>query len=250
MPVSATPSHLDAIAAAAPRGPSHVLVTHAHSDHVVGRAGDSRAMAGGASSSKHPWPIRDPDAAAGRGSPTERSSTTDEGDSDGAAHAGARARSPDALARRIAHAVCRRHAGAGQHRRDSRLAWRQPCRVPAVARAHAAAQPRARVAGARAGDRRSGGADSTTTSSIARSARRRCSARWQPATSTVESITAKIYPSLIDALVPMARESVLAHLHEARKRRPGRRATATAGSSRLGDGILRVTGQSGNQAAG
>ena len=32
--------------------------------------------------------------------------------------------------------------------------------------------------------------------------------------STVESVAAKIYPSLIDALVPMARESVLAHLQK------------------------------------
>ena len=50
-------------------------------------------------------------------------------------------------------------------------------RVSAIARAHAAAQSRARVAGARPGDRRSGGADSPATSSIARSAKRRCSAR-------------------------------------------------------------------------
>ena len=32
--------------------------------------------------------------------------------------------------------------------------------------------------------------------------------------STVDAITAAIYPSLIDALVPMARESVLAHLQK------------------------------------
>ena len=32
--------------------------------------------------------------------------------------------------------------------------------------------------------------------------------------STVESVAAKIYPSLIDALVPMAHESVLAHLQK------------------------------------
>jgi hydroxyacylglutathione hydrolase len=32
--------------------------------------------------------------------------------------------------------------------------------------------------------------------------------------SSVESITAMIYPSLQDALIPMARESVLAHLHK------------------------------------
>ena len=45
--------------------------------------------------------------------------------------------------------------------------------------------------------------------------------------STVESITAKIYPTLVDALVPMARESVLAHLQklesESRVRRDGDR---------------------------
>jgi hypothetical protein len=45
--------------------------------------------------------------------------------------------------------------------------------------------------------------------------------------STVESITAKIYPTLADALVPMARESVLAHLQklesEGRVRRDGDR---------------------------
>jgi ribonuclease/clavin/mitogillin len=35
-----------------------------------------------------------------------------------------------------------------------------------------------------------------------------------PGGSTVESITAEIYPSLVDALVPMARESVLAHLQK------------------------------------
>ena len=41
--------------------------------------------------------------------------------------------------------------------------------------------------------------------------------------STVESITAKIYPSLIDALVPMARESVLAHLQKLESERRVRR---------------------------
>ena len=53
-------SHLDAIAAAAPDGPSIVLVTHAHSDHVSGAAAiKSRWPA--ARFMKLPWPIRDPD---------------------------------------------------------------------------------------------------------------------------------------------------------------------------------------------
>ncbi len=53
-------SHLDAIAAAAANGPSLVLVTHAHSDHVSG-APALKARWPGASFMKHPWPIRDPD---------------------------------------------------------------------------------------------------------------------------------------------------------------------------------------------
>ena len=31
---------------------------------------------------------------------------------------------------------------------------------------------------------------------------------------TIDAITARIYPSLVEALVPMAKESVLAHLHK------------------------------------
>ena len=68
-------SHLDAIAAAAPRGPSHVLVTHAHSDHVSG-APAIHARWPAARFKKFPWDrIRDPDPLAGRGSRTDRSST-------------------------------------------------------------------------------------------------------------------------------------------------------------------------------
>jgi glyoxylase-like metal-dependent hydrolase (beta-lactamase superfamily II) len=53
-------SHLDAIAAAAPDGPSIVLVTHAHSDHVSG-APAIKARWPSARFTKHPWPVRDPD---------------------------------------------------------------------------------------------------------------------------------------------------------------------------------------------
>jgi glyoxylase-like metal-dependent hydrolase (beta-lactamase superfamily II) len=52
-------SHLEAIAAAAPRGPAHVLVTHAHSDHITG-APDIHARWPSAKLSKYPWEIRDP----------------------------------------------------------------------------------------------------------------------------------------------------------------------------------------------
>ena len=52
-------SHLDAIGKAAPRGPSHVVVTHGHSDHITGAPAIHERWPG-AALSKHPWPVRDP----------------------------------------------------------------------------------------------------------------------------------------------------------------------------------------------
>jgi len=52
-------SHLDALASAAASGPSHVLVTHAHSDHITGAPAIHQRWPG-AMLSKHPWPARDP----------------------------------------------------------------------------------------------------------------------------------------------------------------------------------------------
>ena len=52
-------SHLDAIAEAAPRGPSLVVVTHAHSDHVTGAPAIHERWPA-ARFAKLPWPIRDP----------------------------------------------------------------------------------------------------------------------------------------------------------------------------------------------
>jgi glyoxylase-like metal-dependent hydrolase (beta-lactamase superfamily II) len=52
-------SHLDAIGAAAPNGPAHVLVTHGHSDHVTG-APAIHARWPSVMLSKYPWPVRDP----------------------------------------------------------------------------------------------------------------------------------------------------------------------------------------------
>lgn len=49
-------SHLDAIAGAAPKGIAHLLVTHAHSDHISG-APQVHERWPGATLSKHPWPV-------------------------------------------------------------------------------------------------------------------------------------------------------------------------------------------------
>jgi glyoxylase-like metal-dependent hydrolase (beta-lactamase superfamily II) len=52
-------SHLDAIARAAPHGPSQIVVTHAHSDHIAGAPAIHQRWPA-AILSKHPWPVRDP----------------------------------------------------------------------------------------------------------------------------------------------------------------------------------------------
>jgi glyoxylase-like metal-dependent hydrolase (beta-lactamase superfamily II) len=51
-------SHLTALAAAAPSGPARVLVTHAHSDHATGAAA-IHARWPSAPFAKYPWPERD-----------------------------------------------------------------------------------------------------------------------------------------------------------------------------------------------
>lgn len=53
-------SHLAAIGEAAPRGPSRVVVTHAHSDHVSGAPAIHQRWPD-AILGKHPWPDRDPE---------------------------------------------------------------------------------------------------------------------------------------------------------------------------------------------
>ncbi len=52
-------SHLDAIAAAATHGPSQVVVTHGHSDHITGAPAIHQRWPA-AILSKSPWPARDP----------------------------------------------------------------------------------------------------------------------------------------------------------------------------------------------
>lgn len=55
----AEPAHLEAIATAAPGGPAQVVVTHAHSDHAAG-APAIQSRWPSARFAKVPWPDRDP----------------------------------------------------------------------------------------------------------------------------------------------------------------------------------------------
>ena len=88
----------------------------------------------------------------------------------------------------------------------------------------------ASAAGARPGHRRPGDACCAATSRIAASASSRSSTRCATANARPDAIVARIYRGLKDALVPMARESVLAHLlkleREGRARRRRRRRVA------------------------
>jgi glyoxylase-like metal-dependent hydrolase (beta-lactamase superfamily II) len=203
-------SHLESIAAAAPRGPSLVLVTHAHSDHVSGALAIHERWPG-ARFKKHPWPIRDPDlnwAWLQDGSIVE----TDDGplsvlhtpghspDHLTFWHAGSRTLFVgDMLVQGSTVVIPASHGGslAAYLRSLERMRQLNPARAfpahgPVIDDPAALidkyvehrAQREAQVLGALAGG------------------------------STVETITAAIYPSLTEALVPMARESVLAHLQK------------------------------------
>lgn len=204
-------SHLDALAAAAPLGPSCVLVTHAHSDHVAG-APAIRARWPGTEFKKYPWPIRDPDVGwtwLADGAVVE----TEEGPlsvlhTPGHApdhltlwHPESRTLFVgDMLVQGSTVVIPASHGGslAEYLRSLERMLQLDPARaLPAhgpiiedpAALIHKyiehRAEREAQVLGALAAGQ-----------------------------ATVESITGKIYPSLIDALVPMARESVLAHLQK------------------------------------
>jgi glyoxylase-like metal-dependent hydrolase (beta-lactamase superfamily II) len=231
--------HLDAIAAAAPKGPSVVLVTHAHSDHVSG-APAIHARWPGARFAKFPWPIRPSTSLGTAVSNVERRDPdvgwtwledgsiveTDDGPlvavhTPGHApdhltfwHADSRTLFVgDMLVQGSTVVIPASHGGslAAYLRSLERMLQLNPARaLPAhgpviddpAALIHKYIEHRAeretQVLGAITADG-----------------------------STVASITALLYPALIEALVPMANESVLAHLQklesDGRARRDGER---------------------------
>ena len=210
-------SHLDAIAAAAPRGPATVLVTHAHSDHVSG-APAILARWPQARFVKSPWPgdgIRGTHDAAVSWSWLEDGAIvdTDEGpltvlhtpghspDHVTLWHADSRTLFVgDMLVQGSTVVIPASHGGslADYLRSLDRMLQLNPARaLPAhgpviddpAALIHKYVEHRAQREQQVLAELGSGG-------------------------TTVADITARIYPSLVDALVPMARESVLAHLHK------------------------------------
>ena len=204
-------AHLEAIAGAAPHGPSQVVVTHAHSDHVSGAPAIHQRWPA-ATLAKHPWPQRDPQLPWARlddGSIVR----TDEGDLQ-VLHTPGHA--PDHLT--LWHAESRtlfvgdmlvqgstvvipashggslvEYLGSLERMRQLNPARALPAHGPVIddpaALIHHYVEHRAER-------------EAQVLDALAAGQR------------TVESIAGKIYPSLIDALVPMARESVLAHLQK------------------------------------
>lgn len=203
-------SHLDAIAAAAAEGPAHVLVTHAHSDHVSG-APAIHARWPSAIFSKHPWPIRDPKLD-WRWLHDGSIVPTDEGDltvllTPGHApdhltlwHADSRTLlTGDMLVQGSTVVIPASHGGSLSDYLQSleRMKQLNPARA-LPAHGPVIDDPLALI-------------DHYVKHRAQREAQvvdRLSSA------STVESMTAAIYPFLTAALVPMARESVLAHLQK------------------------------------
>ena len=202
-------SHLDAIGSAASAGPSHVVVTHAHSDHIAGAPAIHQRWPS-AIFSKHPWPERDPQLQWGR-LDDGAIVPTDEGDLTILHTPG---HSPDHLT--LWHPASRTlfvgdmlvqgstvvipasHGGslAAYLQSLQRMLQLQPARAlpahgpviedPAALIEHYFTHRAQR--------------ETQVLDLLARG------------TSTVDRLTAKIYPSIQDDLLAMARESVLAHL--------------------------------------
>jgi glyoxylase-like metal-dependent hydrolase (beta-lactamase superfamily II) len=202
-------SHLEAIARAAPAGPSQIVVTHAHSDHIGGAPAIHHRWPA-AIFSKYPWPIRDPElpwTQLGEGSIVH----TDEGDltvlhTPGHApdhltlwHAASRTLFVgDMLVQGSTVVIPASHGGslADYLKSLERMLGLNPARaLPAH-----------------------GPVIEDPASLIHYYVDHRLQREEQvlgllgSGTATVEAIAAKIYPSISNELLTMARESVLAHL--------------------------------------
>jgi glyoxylase-like metal-dependent hydrolase (beta-lactamase superfamily II) len=202
-------SHLAAIAAAAPRGPARLVVTHAHSDHISGAPAIHERWPA-TLFAKHPWPDRDPQL------PWQRLDegsvvATDEGDLLVLHTPG---HSPDHLTLW--------HADSRTLFTGDMLVLGSTVVIPAsqggslsdylksLERMRALDPARALPA--------HGPVIEDPSALITHYIRHRAEREQQvlevlrTGMSTVESITAAIYPLVTSALLPMARESVLAHL--------------------------------------
>jgi ribonuclease/clavin/mitogillin len=203
------PSHLEAIAAAAPEGPADLLVTHAHSDHINGAPAIHERWPA-ARLSKHPWPIRDKDLPWSR---LDDGAIVPSGEGD---------------------LVVLHTPG---HAPDHLSLWHEPSRslfvgdmmqlgttvfIPAshegslvdylrsLDRMRALNPARAYPAHGPVIEDPLALVDYYIEHRAQREGQ--VMAALAAKLSTVEDMTAKIYPALADALIPMARESVLAHL--------------------------------------
>jgi glyoxylase-like metal-dependent hydrolase (beta-lactamase superfamily II) len=204
-------SHLAAIAAAAPGGPSLVLVTHAHSDHVSG-APAIHARWPGAQFKKYAWPSRDPDVGWSwleDGSIVE----TDDGPLSVLLTPG---HSPDHLTFW--------HAASGTLFVGDMLVQGSTVVIPASHGGSLSAYLRSLERMLALNPARALPAHGPVIEDPAALIHKYVEHRVQrerqvldalgAGGATVDAITAAMYPSLAEALIPMARESVLAHLEK------------------------------------
>ena len=213
-------SHLDAISDAAPRGPSTVLVTHGHSDHITGapaikqRWPDARLM-------KFPWPVRPSAGTVERRDPDLGWTWLKDGsivdtDDGPLTVLHTPGHSPDHLT--LWHADSRTMFVGDMLVQGSTVV------IPASHGGSLAEYLRSldrmlRLNAARALPAH-GPVIEDPAALIHKYIEHRAQREEQvfaavgSGGSTVDDITAKIYPSLAEALVPMAKESVLAHLQK------------------------------------